>query len=234
MNYTFGVAGEEYDDKTWLRLFYQQELYWMIFDVLEKWKTKDRRGAIRWFAVNIPVGSNDLLTGFQNLQWWQRLISIILKNINYRRMSQNDKFRLVVLSEVFEIFNEEHVYLDLKEIDIETWMVRFPDWIIEGNTAPKSREYESKNYKRQVYAVKRKYESCIEFKETFVNLFARIYFYGQATAVNDGEDAIEQFEREIFFEHVFINNFPGFTSIEDVFAELCVEIYAAASFEIDI
>lgn len=230
MNFQFSIVPHTYHDTIWKELFYKQELYWLVFHSMLDWNFPDRLRAMEWFCDNIPIGADNLLHGFMNFNWWKRLIAIIIGDINYRRLNSMGEHRIHILSSVFEVFARKHVYLNLEVCDIDDWMVGMAELIIQCDMKCQSLNAMEHQFERQLLTARRKYTINTEFQEIFANLFARVYFYGRQSAIAKGEQFLDSFENEVFFEHVFINNFGGRGNIEIEFAEFCVEVYAGAYF----
>ena len=226
-NFKFSVGDNGYYPYIWKYLFYEQELYWLVFESMMDWTdVGEREQAIHWFCENIPPSGVDVLTGFQNVNWFKKLISIVLNGVKYWDIKQCDVLRVRTLEVIFNQFRISGLLLNLKDTGVAGFMVHLAHCVIEIDFKCKVMKERGELFELQLKNITAIIESDIGWTNIFMDLFSKIYFYGRQTATM--EDILPEF-RGLFDRQFMLDHFEGPATQSHDFVDLCLDVYARAS-----
>ena len=187
------------------------------------WQEEERDKAITWFCNHVPTRADTVLTGYQNVNWFKKLISIILNGFKYRCIRKPDLDRILILDSILNQFRINGLKLNLKDTPVGAFPIYLAQFIIQNDMSCKGLNEEGELFEAQLDDVKRKFETNNGWTPIFLNLFTKVYFYVRETA--EQHDIVPLFQ-ELFDMDFIMQHFTGPPIKAHDFADFCLDIYA--------
>ena len=200
-----------------------------MFDAMMNWHDQERFYVVEWFCNNIPAGGETVLIGFQNVNWYKKLISIVLDGLKYRSLGQPERLRVRTLEMIFNKFRINYLKLNIQDTGIAEFMIHLAHIVIEIDIKCKTTKERGEFFESNLINFISQIESNTGWTSILTDLFDEIYYYGKQTA--EFYDISPEFTAELFDHDFAMATFEGPSEQAEQFVNVCLEVYAGAELD---